>query len=233
MARFDALVFDMDGVLVDSEPLHMRATQEVLRPEGVDLPWETFADYVGTTVEDTWTDLIVRFGLKGRYEDYLQLYDEAVLRVLARPLEPEPGAWDVIAAARQRGKPLALASSSRLRWIEATLAGLAMRDVFAVIVSGETVRRGKPAPDIYLEAARLLRVPSQRCIAIEDAPRGVLAAKAAGMYTVALRKDYNDPAGLAPADTILNSLEEFDLSLLDGTDGGDGPPEEGRWQPGR
>ena len=217
--RFDALVFDMDGVLVDSEPLHMRATQSVLRPEGVDIPWEVFTDYIGTTVEATWADLMVRYKLKGEFDDYLRRYEEAILFVLARKLEPEPGVWALITAARQRGKRLALASSSRQSWIAATLAGLAMTDVFEVIVSGEMAPHGKPAPDIYLEAARRLGVLPRRCIAIEDAPRGVTAAKAAGMYAIAVRTAYTDAADLAPADAIVNSLEEFDHALLDAANG--------------
>ncbi len=220
MARYDALAFDMDGVLVDSEPLHLEATRSVLKSEGVEVSWEVFTEYVGTTVNDTWRDLIGRYGLKGRLDDYLRRYEEAVLKILARKLEPEPGVKELIDAARQRGTRLALASSSRQSWITATLAGLAMDDVFEVVVCGEAVAHGKPAPDIYLETARRLAISPQRCVAIEDAPKGVAAAKAAGMYAVGVRKPYNDEAGLASADTILKSLEEFDLSLLDATEGG-------------
>src|SRR5207244_8549464 len=101
-------------------------------------------------------------------------------------LTPEPGVRELIAAARAAGKRLALASSSKRAWIDATLSALALDDVFEAIVAGEEVATGKPAPDIYLEAARRIGVAPERCIAIEDSPKGVVSANAAGMYVIGL-----------------------------------------------
>lgn len=214
MRRFDALIFDMDGVLVDSEPLHMQATQSVLRAEGVELPWAVYIDYVGATVDAMWADLIARYKLKGDYSDYLRRDDEAILEVLSREMQPEPGVRELITTAKANGQRLALASSSTRIWIEATLAGLSLGDTFEVIVAGEDVPDGKPAPDIYVEAARRLGLEPESCIAIEDSPKGVVSANAAGTYVVALRKPYNNDDRLAAADVILNSLTEFDMELL-------------------
>ncbi|HWO93594.1 MAG TPA: HAD family phosphatase [Dehalococcoidia bacterium] len=212
--RFEALVFDMDGVLVDSEPLHLEATRSILGAEGIEISWEVFKEYVGTTVEATWRDMMLRYGLGGSYEDYLQRYEEAILGVLARELTPARGAPELIEAARERGKRLGLASSARGTWIAATLAGLGLTDVFDVIASGDMVTHGKPAPDIYLLAAQRLGIAPKRCIAIEDAPKGVASAKTAGMYTVGVLTDYNDAASMAAADELVNSLEEFNYDLL-------------------
>lgn len=221
MSRFGAVIFDMDGVLVDSEPLHYRAAQAVLAREGEDLPWDVFAEYVGTTSIVTWAGLRTRFGLGESLDEYMRRHDAAVSAVLEEPLQRLPGVTGLIEAVRSRGRRLALASSSQANWIAATLRGLGLDDTFEVIVSGDDVERAKPAPDIYLEASRRLGLSPARCIAIEDSPAGVRAAKAAGMWVVAVRTHYADPAGLAPADALVNTLEEFDLSLFEGNaDGG-------------
>jgi beta-phosphoglucomutase-like phosphatase (HAD superfamily) len=110
--------------------------------------------------------------------------------------------------------PVALASASLRQWVDATLRGLGLEGAFAATVSASEVRTGKPAPDLFLEAARLIEVPPQRCLAVEDTPPGLRAAKAAGMFAVQVRGSSTAQPPQPEADLVLDSLTDFDLSLV-------------------
>jgi HAD superfamily hydrolase (TIGR01509 family) len=205
----------MDGVLVDSEPLHHRALNRALARHGRTLSFADFATYIGTTTHHTWADLVVRLDLPGPPEAHIAAYDAALLADLrAGRLEPSPGLRDLLEALDRRDLPVAVASSSPRPWVTATLAALGLAGRFPVIVSGEEVPRGKPDPAIYLLAAARLRLPPERCLAVEDAPHGVAAARAAGLPVLALRTPYIDPAALAAADRLVDSLRDFPLEWL-------------------
>src|SRR5262249_45764182 len=145
---------------------------------------------IGTTVEAMFSILILRHALRRSIIEYIELYDAAVLRVLAVPRAAAPGVTDLLAAAHGFGMRLALASSSRHSWIDATLRSLNLSDAFEVVVSGDDVSRGKPDPEIYLLTAERLGVPPERCLAIEDSPNGVMSAYRAGMSVIGVRTPY-------------------------------------------
>lgn len=225
MGRFQAVIFDMDGVLVDSEPLHLEALNEVLAAEGHRLTEAEYLAYVG--VADEWADLIRRKGLRHAPEHYRERYHQAVLRALRRPLRPQPGVAALLDGVRARGLKVGLASSSRREWVAATLAALGFADRFDAVVSGEMVSRGKPAPDIFLLAAERLGVPPERCLVVEDAPAGVAAAKAAGMTVVAVRTPYTAGARLDAADLVLESLAGVGLEQMEAALAAPSPGREG------
>jgi len=197
----------MDGVLVDSEPIHERALGSVLAVEGFRLPPEEYAALVGTTVESSWTHLFERFPLARSREEYLVAHEAAMLEHLAAsPLEPEPGVVALLDLCRAEGYRLALASSSPGIVIRATLGALGLADAFELYVGGDEVARGKPDPEIYLAAAERLGVPPARCLAIEDALHGIESARRAGMAVVAVRTRYTVGHGLV-ATRVVDSLE--------------------------
>jgi HAD superfamily hydrolase (TIGR01509 family) len=210
----EAVIFDMDGVLLDSEPLHLDSINTVLATEGHRLSHEQNEAYLGTTLLHTWTDMHARFGLRRELDYYLGIYDAEVLRRLRQPLKPNPGVRELIGLLRERGIKLAVASGSQRGWIDATLASLGIADLLRVVVSGDSVARGKPAPDIFLRAADLVGVPPARCLVIEDAPNGILAAKRAGMRVVAVRTPFTSHLDLGDPDFVVDSLEEFPLEAL-------------------
>ena len=216
VARFQAIIFDMDGVLIDSEPRYFRAVNALLEEHGVALTDEEYFGLIGTTGRHTWQWIMDRFRLPHPYETWRDRYDKVVLEVLAEPAEPLPGVRELIEVAARRGLPIGLASSSRLSWIQAILRGLGLSDTFNAIVHGGMVEHGKPAPDIFLLTAERLGVPPEACVVIEDSQPGVQAANAAGMFTVQLRATAHAAAPLPQADLVLESLEDFPLSLLDG-----------------
>lgn len=212
--RFRAAIFDMDGVLVDSEPLHLQAINRILEREGHHLSEEENLRFIGTTLEFTWTELASRFGLTRPLDYYFDAYDRVILELLQQPLTPAPGSGELIADLRERGLRLALASSSRRSWIEAALKSLRLDGSFEVVVSGDCVSRSKPDPEIFLLAAQRLEVEPRRCLAIEDSPAGVLAARRAGMAVLAVRTPFTAHLAMHDADWVVDSLLTFDSRIL-------------------
>lgn len=201
----------MDGVLIDSEPLHFEALSGVVGRDGLLLTLEENEEFMGTTVEATFSKLIERHHLPRSMEEYIRLYDEAVLRILDEPRPPSPGVNQLLAQATQLGMQVALASSSRRLWVDATLRSICLGTAFAVIVSGDDVQHSKPHPEIYLLASSRLGVAPERCLAIEDSPNGVKSALAAGMQVVAVRTPYTAHLSLDGATMIVESLTDVDL----------------------
>ena len=211
---YKAVIFDMDGVLADSEPVYYTAMNSVLEQLGVAITPEQQLQLMGHGVEDTWRTVARLFSLEGPLDDLVRQYDETLCRLLAEVHEPLPGVRELIAALRGRRVPMALASSSWPGWIEALLGGVGLTDAFDVKVSATMVERPKPAPDLYLLAAERIGVRPGNCIAIEDTPTGLAAAKAAGMLGVQVRAASTAFEPLPEADIVLPTLESFDLGLL-------------------
>ena len=211
---YDAVVFDMDGVLLDSEPLHHTVLNEVLAGEGHSLSFEQYRPYIGTTLEYTWGDIVQRLGLRGPVAQYIAQYDAGILESYRRHSVIAPGVEELLALLAGRGLRLAVASSSRTSWVEAALETLGLRRSFELIVSGDMVQHSKPHPEIYLLAAERLGVPPKRCLAVEDSPKGAESARAAGMTVVGVRTEYTAHLSLDGAAVVLDSLEQFPAELL-------------------
>ncbi len=205
----------MDGVLLDSEPLHHRAVNEILAQERkAGLSARDYVPYMGTTDEYTWKDLIRRFALDKPFSYYLGRYDETVLELYRSCSDLAQGAAALLAEIRGRGLGLAVASSSRREWVETCLTALGIRNQFNVVVTGDMVKHSKPDPEIFLLAARCLGVPVETCLAIEDSPNGIAAAAGAGMFTVALRTPYPTNGDVTGAQLKLDSLADLDFLLF-------------------
>ncbi|MGI8551179.1 MAG: HAD family hydrolase [Dehalococcoidia bacterium] len=219
-----ACVFDMDGVLLDSEPLHHQAVNEILVEEGrAGIPFVDYAPYMGTTLEYTWLDLIKRYELPQPLAYYRDRYDAVILDHYRRSSTIAIGVNWFIGELRARDLRLAVASSSRTEWVESCLCALGLREYFEVVVTGDMVLRSKPDPEIYLIAAARLQTSPNCCMAIEDAPKGIAAAKAAGMFTVAVETAYTAGEDTSAADLHVHSLADFDLPLLDALLSGGSP----------
>ena len=216
MTGYRAILFDMDGVLVDSEPLFLSAINRLLVQEGVEpvSVQENEEFLIGTTIGETWRQLKVRRPLPLPAEEYISRYDDIVRQVMQEELEPQPGVRELIQACKERGLPKAVASSSLHMWVDLKLSAIGLTGAFDAVLGGDDVTRGKPEPDIYIKAAESLGVPPEECIAIEDSPIGIAAAVASGAYTICVRTEYTRNLDVSLAHTILETLEEFDLSLL-------------------
>lgn len=206
-------LFDLDGTLVDSEPLHMESTNRVLARWGRRLTEREFLAFVGWAEEPFWRELRERFALAPSPAELAELRSAAYLAVVdERPLTPLPGARELLDRLAAKGLPAAVASSSPRAQIEKTLRSAGLAGRFRALVSGhDDVPRGKPHPDCYLAAARAIEAEPARCAAFEDTPTGVAAAKAAGCRTVLVPRPYTpDPAAI-PADHRVASLLEIEL----------------------
>lgn len=211
----EAVVFDMDGVLLDSEPLHHVVLNDVLAVEGTSLSFDEYRPYIGTTLEYTWSDIIRRFNLAGPIEDYILRYDDGILDSYRRNSVIAPGVRRLLDLLAERGIRRAVASSSRTSWVEAALATLGIRQDFELLVTGDMVTHSKPHPEIYLLAARRLGVDPARCLAVEDSPKGTASACAAGMAVIGVKTEYTAHLTLEGAAIVLDSLEEMTGEMID------------------
>jgi HAD superfamily hydrolase (TIGR01509 family) len=203
------VIFDMDGVLLDSEPLHHHAANAILREEHrPPLSLAEYSRYLGRTDEDMWRDLRSRHGLSRPLEHYLQRFDGLVLAAYRQHAAAAPGAVALLQWLTARGVPLAVASSSRTEWVETCLDTIGIRQYFRVVVGADMVARGKPDPEIFLLAARRLHVEPGSCFVLEDSQAGVAAATSAGMLAFAVATAYTPPGSVQGARVTVGSLNE-------------------------
>ena len=209
----EAVIFDLDGVLVDSEPVHWRASQRLFAPHH--LAAAEYACFIGVAVEPYMTWARERFGLREPVARLIEHYGEAVTaEIEAGELAPLDGARELIEASRARGLRVAVASQSIAAWVEAALRSAGLDGRFDAVVAGDEVERGKPAPDVYLLAAERLGVAPERCVAIEDSPAGVRSAAAAGMLVVQSRQASSAAQPQPLAQLVVGSLRAVDLERL-------------------
>ncbi len=204
--QVQAVVFDLDGLMVDSEPLAEQAWRRVLSRYGHELDAETISSMVGRRLTDSARLVKERYGLATSVEEVASEKSQEFTGLLAGNLRPMPGLSELLAAIDRRGLIRAVATSSGTRYAQIALREIGAADGFAAVVTGDDVPRGKPAPDIYLAAAGALSLPPAACLALEDSLHGVHAAKAAGMVCVAVPNELTAGLDLSAADQILPSL---------------------------
>jgi len=183
-ARPEAVVFDCDGLLLDTESAWTRAEVELYRRHGGEFTLEHKREMVGTDGETASLMMERHLGLPGQGARLRVELLELVLEEVARSAPPRPGALELVAALRGAGVPIGLASNSPRRFVELALGVAGLTESFDCVLSAEDVARPKPAPDIYAESCRRLGVDPAAAVALEDSPTGVAAAKAAGMTVI-------------------------------------------------
>ncbi|QNP62059.1 HAD family hydrolase [Streptomyces genisteinicus] len=182
-----AVVFDLDGTLVDSEPNYYEAGRRLLAAHGVDgFGWEEHSAFIGIGTRETLEVLRARYALDASLEDLLAEKNRIYLELARRSTAVFPEMRRFTGLLAAAGVPMAVASGSSRAAIEAVLAGTGLDSLFPVVVSAEEVPRGKPEPDVFLEAARRLGAAPADCVVVEDAPPGAAAARAAGMRCIAI-----------------------------------------------
>ena len=210
---FQAVIFDMDGVIVDSEPRHERAFLEVVRELGYgETHGVRWADYVGRSDHVLWLDFVARHQPTQTLEQLLKLKRDRVLEILRRE-EPIFAGLAELVGKLARVCKLGLASGSERPVVEAVLSLQDLRRFFSVTVTAGDVKHGKPAPDIFLRTAELLGVPPAACWVIEDSKPGVAAGLAAGMRVIAITNTH--PAHeLRHATAVVENYAEIERLLL-------------------
>jgi HAD superfamily hydrolase (TIGR01509 family) len=211
-----AVIFDMDGLLVDSEPCWDAARKAWAAERGVDWGPDDHRACMGVSTL-AWAEYMIgRLALDLAPEEVIARVVGRMRDIYSRGIPYKPGAVEAVARAAAVG-PVGLASGSEKSLIAMMLADAPMAGKFAAVVCTDDMPAGKPAPDVYLECARQLRVDPARCVCLEDSGAGIESGKAAGMKVVAVPDSRFPPRpeALALADVVLTSLEEFDPSAAD------------------
>ena len=209
-----ALVFDFDGLMVDTEATSLQSWQELYAAQGQELPLDLWLTLIGTW-DAAFDPSVYLEELVGRpiaAEEHARRYSREL--ELSRQLPLMPGVLSHIEAAERRGMPLAVASSSSRVWVEGHLGNLGLRDRFACVLTRDDVVLTKPDPELYLAAAACLRVAPHEVLAYEDSSHGVTAAKDAGMPCVAVPGPLTAGSDLSRADRIVASLSDADPATL-------------------
>jgi HAD superfamily hydrolase (TIGR01509 family) len=207
MPACDAVVFDVDGLLLDSEAVYQESWQGSCAAQGFTLDDALYRTLIGQRIALCEEKVA---GIAGPGFDIARFRTEwraAWREIAARGVEPKPGALELLAWLEERGVPLAVATSSARSEAALSLGPLARR--FRAVITGDQVANGKPAPDIYLAAARALGVAPERCLAFEDSENGARSALAAGMTVIVV------PDLVRPADEVLARAHRVCASLTE------------------
>ncbi len=203
-----AILFDLDGLMFDSEPHSLASWEAVLKERGVQLDQLTIDSILGRRIDATARTLIDKYQLPDTVPGLSEAKTEYQIAHLAGNVKPMPGLVELLDEVDRRGLKKAIASSGIRPYVEAVLRVNGLRDRFSVIITGDQVAHGKPAPDVFLAAARALNVEPQHCLVLEDASAGVQAAKAGGMYCIAVPDHSVAQLDLSQADRIMSSLND-------------------------
>lgn len=209
-----AVIFDMDGVMIDSEPLWEKTERILLARRGIDYSPEYRDRIVGLNQNDSGRLLIDTFKLEETVSDIIDERVDILTAIYEEELELVPQLVPLLDELRRENYPLAVASSSPLRVVNFVLDMFSLHEYFNEVVSGDCAENGKPHPEIYLQAAERLGVKPEECVAIEDSINGVKSAKAAGMYCIAIPDKRLSPDKFNEADMIMKSLDELSAGLF-------------------
>jgi HAD superfamily hydrolase (TIGR01509 family) len=205
-ARLAAVIFDCDGTLVDSEPLARAAWDRSLAPHGYEIDDGEYAALVGLPYLRVHGFFAERIPGLEAPDAFWAGYSGRLFELIDRELVVFEDALETVRGLAEHGLAVAVASSSPRARLDRTLARAGLSDAFAVTVAGDEIAHGKPAPDMFLEAAARLGVAAARCAAIEDSAPGVAAGLAAGMTTVAIARSTSNAAALGDAHVVLDRL---------------------------
>jgi HAD superfamily hydrolase (TIGR01509 family) len=211
MPKVSGLIFDMDGVLIDSEPLHLIAYQELLEEFGICFSEEDNRPYIGRTDLELSQQLIALHNLPIEALHLVQKKEKILARLFETQLVLRPGVIKVLEHAKSISLPVAVASSATLPTIQLVVQALDIATYFQTLTSGDEVAHGKPAPDVFLLAAERISVLPINCLVIEDSFNGIVAAKSAGMHCIAIPCQATRHQDHTKADKILGTLESLDL----------------------
>jgi len=205
LMRIRALIFDMDGLMIDSERLYFEAEREMAAAHGRRVEDSTLWKMMGRKPLESMQLFVDELGIPGRAEDLLRERDEVMRRKLACDLKPMPGLEHILERFHGRLK-LAVATGAQREFLDITLDGLGIRDRFDVLQTSDGIARGKPDPEIYLAACAKLGLAPAECAVLEDAENGVRAARAAGCRVIAVPSQYSRTHDFSDAHFIASDL---------------------------
>ena len=213
-----AVIFDMDGLIIDSEPLQNNAWVDILKRHGKSpvLNEKTgLVHIIGISITKNWEYLKDKYGLSESVKELEEERMPVYLKSLGPGLKAMEGFAELVEKLFKNKIPMAIASSSKRNYIEIALKSLSAEKYFPVIISAAEFERGKPNPDVYLAAAKELGVKPESCVVLEDSGLGVQAGKNAGMKVITVPNSYTeDDSGLSLADVRVKSLKGVSLDMI-------------------
>lgn len=212
----NAVIFDMDGVVVNTEPIGYRANREMYKALNITVPDEVYATFIGNS------DKMIVQKLKDLYkleQSHQELLDEKYKYYFtafdtAEDLELLPGVKDLIIDLYKNGMTLVLASSASKRKIEAVFTRFGLHDYFKAKVSGEDFEISKPNPEIFIDAVAKTGFSKEQCIIIEDSTNGIKAAKAAGVYCIGYKSAHSMGQDTSLADMVITDFKELNYKMI-------------------
>lgn len=206
------IIFDMDGVIVDSEYTYLESKTEILKESGKEKPISYQYQFMGTTYEYMWSTMKNELNLEREIDYYISEMNRKRNEMIERDgVKPIRGVQKFIKDLYTNGNKLAVASSSPKQEIIRNLHELDLIQYFSCLVSGEEVENSKPHPDVFLKTAELLNIEPSKCIVFEDTKNGSLAAKAAGMYCIGFENPDYPKQDLSATDLIIDKFDGFSL----------------------
>lgn len=210
-----AVIFDMDGVIIDSEPMHFMIDKKLLGSLGVEADERLLSRYVGVSNPEMLADIRKRFRLDFSINELLELKNKLLLEALSETnLQPVRGVRELILDLVSHNVLLAVASSSPKMFVETVLKKLGLQQYFKVVVSGEELEKSKPAPDIFIKAASLLNVRPDECVVIEDSTPGTEAAEKAGIRCVGYLNPNSGRQDLSKASVTTDDMRKLNYEIL-------------------
>jgi len=216
-----AVIFDMDGTIIDSEPIYDKVNEEVYEKYGLDLKQEDHDRHLGANLKDIWTDILDRYQVKEEYahyklEDFMEDHIHSSYQGLAEAEELElmPGVEEWFEFFKDHGYQMIIASSSYSPVIEHIYQRFGLDQYMEGYVGADSIENGKPAPDIFLKAAEKMGVKPQECLVIEDSQHGVNAAHRAGAKVVAFNRAQDESQDLSQADLIIEEFNQENLQKI-------------------
>lgn len=211
-----AVIFDMDGVVVNTEPIGYRANQELYKSLNIEVPDEVYSTFIGNSdknivqkLKDLYElDLTHQELLDEKYRYYFNAFDNT------SDLELLPGVKDLIIDLHTNGMKLLLASSASKRKIEAVFTRFGLHDYFDAKISGEDFEYSKPNPAIFNEAVAQSGFAKEECIVIEDSTNGIKAAKAAGIYCIGYKGEHSMGQDTSQADMVIADFKELNYNII-------------------
>ena len=213
-SKAKAIIWDMDGVIADTAPYHLKAWQEVFQKRGVAFTKEDFRRNFGQRNDTIIRDTLGKVTSQSEIDTIAREKERKFRKTVKQNIKPLPGAIELIKSLAQHGFKLALASSAPIENIKLVTKGLDIDNCFHTIVSGRDVTEGKPSPQVFLLAAQRLGIEPGNCIVTEDAIAGITAAKRAGMKCLAVTNTHPRPS-LMEADLVVDTLEAVTVNDLD------------------
>lgn len=216
MNKIKAVIFDMDGLMIDSEPIQSKSFEIVLKEYGIKPKYQKngLVQIIGVRAGDNWGILKKKHKISETVEVLIEKKQKAYIELLTENIKPTKGLIYLLKLLKKHNIRMGIASSSSLEHIMLVIKSLDITDYFDEIISGHDVVKGKPDPEIFLKTAENLQVLPNQCIVLEDAESGVQAAHAAGMRVIAVPTYHTSSHNFEKADIIAKSLLDVDMELL-------------------